>query len=50
MNVKEFIKETYKPGALFNLRSMIHCYDGFTISVQSTKCHRCSPMIDTEKC
>lgn len=48
MKVTDFIKDTYKPGAIFNLRPMIHCNDGFTISVQATKGHYCSPRIDTD--
>lgn len=43
MNVKEFLKTTQGP-----IRKVALCSDGFSISIQGSRCHYCSPKLDLD--
>jgi hypothetical protein len=45
MTVNKFIKESNN----FSVRPLVHCNDGFTISIQASKFHYCSPRTDTDQ-
>lgn len=50
--INDFLKRTLKTHTFSDgyvrqdLRPCIKCKDGFTISVQASKCHYCSPCVD----
>ncbi len=49
MKVAEYLKETFKPDAEYQLRDRIVCVDGYTVSVQGNTGAYCTPRIDTDE-
>ena len=48
MKINEWLNETIKESefGLQDIREIVHCKDGFEISVQASRFHYCSPRLD----
>jgi len=45
MNINDYIEKNHMPGAL-TMTAKVRCKDGFTVSVQASKFHYCTPRED----
>ena len=48
MSIKDFLKETFIEKNGMVMRSPVICADGFSVSVQASKVHYCSPRTNTD--
>lgn len=46
MTVKEWLRKTYDPDEFVLIRNRAVCADGFTISIQASRGHYCTPRGD----
>lgn len=50
MTVKEWLRKTYDPDEFILVRNRATCADGFTISIQASRGHYCTPRRDLKDC
>ena len=48
MNIQDFLKETFIEKNGMVIRQPIECADGFSVSVQASSFHYCSPRTNTD--
>ena len=49
MTVKDFLKKSFETQGNYPFRPLIYCVDGFTMSVQASSTHYCSPRTYTDE-
>ncbi len=46
--IKDYFTKTYNPNDSYPMRNIVICKDGFTMSVQGSRTHYCSPRENTD--